>query len=170
MLIAAAGFFTAVGLGGLVLLMTPATPAPLGAWQRVGQALGAPDDLGSADFTTLTRRHGDALLCPADLCATTQAALIPPVFTISAERLTAKLRRVALVEWGLEEQPATGANQLRFVRRSAILRLPDVIDARIIPRSSGAATLALSARPAVGLLDIGANRRLLERWIAALGA
>jgi uncharacterized protein (DUF1499 family) len=168
--IAAAGCLSVLVLAGLVLPRWPQGPAPFGLWEQMGRALGTPDDLGAADFPTLTRRWGDGLLCPPDLCAAAQAPLAPPVFTISAERLTQRLRRVALAEWGLVELPAARPDHLRFVKRSALLRLPDVIDARIIARSSGAATLALYARPAVGLLDFGANRRRLERWLQALGA
>ena len=167
--VAAAGLFSLLGLAGAVLLMAPAAPAPFGPWQRVSQSLGGPQDFGAADFPKLTRRSGDALLCPADLCAATQKAAVPPVFTISAERLTAKLRKIALAEGRIEELPPVGADHLRFVQRSPILGLPDVIDMRIVPRSSGAATLALYGRPVLGLLDFGANSARLERWIEALG-
>ena len=167
--VAAAGLFCALALAGLALVVGLRSPAPFGFWQGLGEALGGPRDLGPTDFVALTRRPGAALICPPDLCAATAGAESPPVFTISAERLTAKLRRVALAEPGVEELPAVGPDHLRFVRRSALLRLPDVIDGRILPRSSGASTLALHARPAMGLLDFGANRRRLERWMEALG-
>ena len=166
--VAAAGFFLMVGLAGVALLLEPAAPAPLGPWQRVSQILGGPQDFAPADFSTVTRRPGDALFCPSDLCAAQDAAP-PPVFTIPAERLAFKLRRFALGEVGVEEWPAAGPDHLRFVHRSLILRLPVVIDARIVSRSSGAATVALYARPALGGLDFGANRALLARWIEALG-
>ena len=168
-LIAAAGLFCALALGGLGLALGQRAPAPFGLWQGLGAALGGAGDLGPVDFTTVRPRFGSALICPPDLCVGTPGAVASPLFTISAERLTAKLRRVALAEWGLEELPASGPDHLRFVRRSAILRLPDVIDARIVSRSSGAATPALYSRPALGLLDFGANRRRLERWMEALG-
>jgi uncharacterized protein (DUF1499 family) len=174
MQVAAAGLFLALGLVGLVLLMAPAMPAPFGPWQRVSQILDGPQDLGPVDFARLAPRlgdalrPGDALLCPPDLCPGAAATAAPPVFTISAERLAAKLRRYALREVGVEELPAAGADHLRFVRRSLILRLPDVIDARILPRSSGASTVALYSRPVVGGLDFGANRARMERWMEAL--
>ena len=168
--IAAAGLFCALALGGLGLALAQRSPAPFGLWQGLGAALGDVGDLGPVDFATVRPRFGAALLCPPDLCVAAQGAAASPLFTISAEKLTAKLRRVALAEWGLAELPAPGPDHLRFVRRSAILRLPDVIDARIVSRSSGAATLALYSRPALGLLDFGANRRRLERWVEALGA
>ena len=166
--VAAAGLFCALALAGLALVVGLRSPAPFGFWQGLGEALGVPRDLGPTDFAVLSRRHGSALICPPDLCAAIAGADAPPVFTISAERLAAKLRRVALAEPGVAELPDSTPDHLRFVRRSAMLRLPDVMDARFLPRSSGASTLALYARPAMGLLDFGANRRRLERWMAAL--
>ena len=167
--VAAAGFFLAVGLLGVALLLEPAAPAPLGPWQRVSQMIGAPQDFDPVDFAALTRRPGDALLCPPDLCAAALDAVPTPVFTISAERLALKLRRFALGEVGVEEWPAAGPDHLRFVHRSLILRLPVVIDARIISRSTGAATVALHARPVLGWLEFGATRARMIRWIEALG-
>ncbi len=167
--VAAAGFFLALGLAGLALLLQPAAPAPLGPWERVSQIIGGPQDFSPVDFSTVSPRPGDALFCPPDLCVSTQAAVAPPVFTIPAERLAFKLRRFALGEVGVEEWPAAGPDHLRFVHRSLILRLPVVIDARIISRSSGAATVALHARPVLGALDFGANRARMIRWIEALG-
>ena len=167
--VAAAGLFCALTLAGLALVVGLRSPAPFGFWQGLGEALGLPRDLGPTDFVGVTRRSGTALICPPDVCAAARGAESPPVFTISAEKLTAKLRRVALAEPGVEEFPAVAPDHLRFVRRSAMLRLPDIMDARILPRSSGASTLALYARPAIGLLDFGANRRRLDRWMTALG-
>ena len=167
--VAAAGLFLAVGLVGLVLLLAPAAPAPLGPWQRVSHLVGAPQDFGPADFATLTRRPGDALFCPPDLCAAALGAVASPVFTISAPRLAAKLRRYALAEVGVEELPAPGPDALRFAHRSLVLRLPEVIDVRIVSRSSGTASLALYARPVLATLDFGANRARMERWMEALG-
>ena len=167
--VAAAGFFLAVGLFGVAFLLQPAVPAPLGPWQRVSQMIGAPQDFDPVDFSTLTRRSGDALLCPPDLCAAAPDGAPTPVFTIPAERLALKLRRFALGEVGVEEWPAAGPDHLRFVHRSLILRLPVVIDARILSRSSGASSVALYARPALGWLDFGASRARMTRWIEALG-
>ena len=167
-LIAAAGLFCLLGVAGLVLLLAPQSPAPFGPWQRLSQIVGAPQDFGPTDFATLTRRPGDALLCPPDLCLATQADAVPPVFTMSAPQLAARLRTYASAEIGVEELPAVGPEHLRFVRRSLILRLPDVIDARILPRSSGAATLALYARPVLSAFDFGASRVRMERWMDGL--
>ena len=146
--VAAAGLLLLIGFAAAILLTAP-RPGPV-------------------DFATLAPGPGSTLICPADLCLAASEALPAPVFTISAERLAAKLRRVALAEPGVAELPDSTPDHLRFVRRSAMLRLPDVMDARILARSSGASTLALYARPAMGLLDFGANRRRLERWMAAL--
>ncbi len=166
--LAAAALLLAPAITAAVLLLSSATPAPFGPWERIGRTFGQANDLGPVDFATLAPRSGAALYCPPDFCPAAEGALPAPVFTISAERLAAKLRRYAQGDVGVEELPAEGPDHLRFIHRSLILRLPDVIDARIVARSSGAATLALYSRPAMGALDFGSGRARMERWIEAL--
>ena len=60
-------------------------------------------------------------------------------------------------------------DRLRFVQASLLLRLPDVIDVRIVARGSGTATLALYSRGAFGLADFGDNRERVARWLDLLG-
>lgn len=140
-----------------------------GFWQALGAATGTRQDLGAADFAALERRAtpNDWLLCPAGVCPRARSEGEPPVFTISAERLAGKLRAAALAEPRTTELPAA-TGHLRFAQRSFLLRYPDVIDVLIVPRSSGASTLALWSRSAVGRSDLGVNRARLERWLAAL--
>ncbi len=166
--LAAAVLLLAPAFTAAALLMALATPAPLGFWERVGRPFGQALDLGPVDFATLTPPPGTALICPADICPAASQAIPSPVFTISAERLATKLRRYALGEVGVEEAPADEPGRLRFVHRSLLLRLPEVIDARIVARSSGAASVALYARPVIGALDFGASRARMERWMEAL--
>ena len=146
--VAAAGLLLLIGLATAIMLTAP-RPGPV-------------------DFATLAPGPGSTLICPADLCLAASEALPAPVFTISAERLAAKLRRHASGEVGVEEWPGEDPLRLRFVHRSLLLRLPEVIDAQIVARSSGAASLALYARPAIPALDFGAARARMERWIEAL--
>ena len=79
------------------------------------------------------------------------------------------LRRHALGEVGVEEIATGDPLRLRFIRRSLLLRLPEVFDAEIVARSSGAASLALYGRPLIPALDFGAARARTERWMEALG-
>jgi hypothetical protein len=123
-------------------------------------------DPDAVDFSRVAPAKGRVLLCPRDLCA--EADGEPPLFSIPAARLTEKLRAVALSEARTREVPLGVPNQLRFVQVSPVLRLEDVIDVRIIPRSSGASTLALLGRPASSLLDFGKSEGRLQRWIEGI--
>ena len=155
--LATAVFF---GLGG---------PAPLGPWERIARTFGQAPDTGPVDFAALTPVAGAGLFCPANLCPAAAQAQASPVFTISADRLAAKLRRHALGEVGVEEIATGDPLRLRFIHRSLLLRLPEVFDAEIVARSSGAASIALYGRPVVATLDFGAARARTERWMEALG-
>ena len=161
------GLLAALAAGGAYVSMKH--PAPLGVWQSLGAATGVRQDAGPVDFASLERRNtpNDALVCPQDLCAT-RADVTPPVFTISADRLMAKVRAVVLAEARTEELPAPAPNRLRFVQRSRLMRFPDIVDVQIVPRSSGASTLALYSRSVVGRSDFGVNRARLIRWLDLL--
>jgi uncharacterized protein (DUF1499 family) len=145
--------------------------AEFGFWQKIGLSTGTRDDASPVEFSTLTRRASpnDALICPVNVCPKASADSEPPVFTISAEALRQKVRATALSEARTSEI-ATGASDatLRFVQRSLLLRYPDIIDVLIVPKSSGASTLAMYSRSLVGRSDLGVNRARLERWLGAI--
>jgi hypothetical protein len=155
-------------LVGLVVLLS--TLSEFGLWQTVGRIGGTRQDLGPVDFVTLTRRetHNDSLACPPDDCPQARADVTPPVFTISAARLREKLVAGLAQEPRLTRLPDASDLHLRFVQRSLLVRLPEVIDVLILPRSSGASTLAIYSRSAFGP-DIGANRDRVERWLETIG-
>ena len=142
-----------------------------GIWHRIGLATGVRDDARPVDVPTLERRStpNDALICPAEFCPRARADAEPAVFTTPAAGLREKLRRAALAEpRTVELDTGDEANRLRFVQRSLLLRYPDVVDVLIVPRSSGAATLAIYSRSLVGRSDFGVNRARVERWLEAL--
>ncbi len=147
-LAAAAGFLCLLVMGLAVHWLTPTI------------------DPDAVDFSRVEPAKGRVLLCPKDLCARSDGEA--PLFSVSAIRLREKLRAVALSEPRMREVPLDIPDQLRFVQVSPVLRLEDVIDVRIIPRSSGASTLALLGRPASSLLDFGKSEGRLQRWIEGL--
>ena len=165
---AAAGSLFLICLA-IAILLGSSGSAPLGPWEWIARTFGQAPDTGPVDFAALTPVAGAGLFCPANLCPAAAQAQASPVFTISADRLAAKLRRHALGGVGVEEIATGDPLRLRFIRRSLLLRLPEVFDAEIVARSSGAASLALYGRPLVPALDFGAARARTERWMEALG-
>jgi uncharacterized protein (DUF1499 family) len=59
--------------------------------------------------------------------------------------------------------------QAQWVERSALMNYPDIIAAELVPGPGGAG-LFLYSRSLFGWSDLGANRRRVERWLAALDA
>lgn len=52
--------------------------------------------------------------------------------------------------------------------RSAIFNFPDLVTAQIIDAGQDRSTLVLYSRSVYGYSDLGANRRRLNTWLAAL--
>jgi uncharacterized protein (DUF1499 family) len=130
-----------------------------------------PSDLGAVDFGSLQRRKSpnDALACPLDLCSQAAPDVIPPVFSVSAERLAAILTAVARGE--PRTQLVFAASQglrWRYVVRSPVLRFPDTVDALVLARGESRSTLALYSRSQIGFRDFGVNRRRIRRWLKAV--
>ena len=171
-LIAVAAVFLLL-LGYLVgiFILSVLDREPFGFWQSLAVSFRQSEDLDPVDFATLVRRGNrtDGLACPAELSKAATVDFDPSVFTISADRLTTKLRSIALGEPRTRELEQPAPDRLRFVQASLLLRLPDVIDVRIVARGSGTATLALYSRGAFGLADFGDNRERVARWLDLLG-
>jgi uncharacterized protein (DUF1499 family) len=95
--------------------------------------------------------------------------LVTPVFPLSAAQLYALVVAVA------KQQPRTfvaaeypAQQQMHFVARSAALNFPDLITAQVAEAGPRGSTLVLYSRSVYGYSDIGANRRRLSTWLAAL--
>ncbi len=57
----------------------------------------------------------------------------------------------------------------RWVVRSRVLNFPDIVSAQVLPGPGEASCLVLYSRSVYGYSDLGANRRRLRSWLAALG-
>jgi uncharacterized protein (DUF1499 family) len=146
-----------------------------GAIDHVYAGLFGPPAVEPIDFATLTRRSSpnDALVCPPDLCTRAAVDIAPPEYPVSAERLRAIVAEVAAEEprtlaWS--NSPAGESDQDRYVARSRLMRFPDAVEVRIIPRGENRSTLALYSRSEIGYWDFGVNRARLERWLERIGA
>lgn len=123
-------------------------------------------DPDAVDFDRVAVGSGRYLICPANLCQSRDEEA--PVLTISAQRLTQKLRAVAVDDLKMREVALPVENQFRFIDVSPVLRFERVIDVRIIARSSGASTFAILARPASPSFDLAATRARMERLLEGL--
>jgi uncharacterized protein (DUF1499 family) len=134
-----------------------------------------PPILERVGFATLTRRSSpnDALVCPPDLCVKARIDIVPPVYAVSAQRLRAIVAEVAegeprtLPSW--RNDHSDDGDQDQYGARSRLLRFPDTIDVKLIPRGEDSATLALYSRSQIGYWDFGVNRARLERWLKRIG-
>ena len=60
------------------------------------------------------------------------------------------------------------ALQAEFEQRSKVFGFRDTVTVAFIARDDGRSALALYSRSRVGLLDLGVNRKRVERWLEAL--
>jgi uncharacterized protein (DUF1499 family) len=138
--------------------------------ERVLTVLFGPVIQTAIDFRTLQRtaRPNQYLVCPPGLCQAAPDAESPvyhlPVATLR-ERWLAMIARQPRVQ-----QVAVDADQGQydFIQRSRLLRFPDTITVRFIPRSATQSTLAIYSRSHYGSSDLGVNRRRVTAWLAAL--
>lgn len=161
-------------IGGVAVLLAGLGVAvglrdrPGGVGWLWGAAFG-PVDQGPVDFASLKRRGtpNDSLVCGPDVCRA-PPDLVPPLYAFPADELRRRLTAVILSDGDAEQvAKAEGAHGDRFVVRTPWLRFPDTVDVLVLPRGEGLSTLALYSRSLVGRGDLGANRRRLERWLAA---
>lgn len=156
-----------------ILLVAAAVIIALLAYgrERTWQLIAGPADQGPVAFETLERsgRPNDALACPRGFCRRAEPDIVPPVYAVSADMLQQTLHGAVTLEPLIDRVAAseeTGAS--RYVQRSPLLRFPDTISVRTIPRGPRRATLALYSRSQIGYSDMGVNKARLTRWIALL--
>ncbi|GEQ97083.1 hypothetical protein JCM17844_07200 [Iodidimonas gelatinilytica] len=128
-------------------------------------------ELPVIEFATLTRtdKPNSYLLCPADRCPQASPDDIAPVFDLSSNDLRARLLEyvdrspdIRTHRLDLENQ------QFEFVERTPMMRFPDIITVRIYPTDEGGSTLAIYSRSVYGHSDLGANKKRITRWLAAI--
>ncbi len=132
-----------------------------------------PPDLGSVDFENLVRRTSpnDALACNGDICGETPVDFVTPVYPIPGARLREIVREVALAQPRTQlVYSARWEEEDRFVVRSALMRYPDTVVARVYGAGPGQSMLGLYSRSQIGYSDLGINRARLERWLDAISA
>jgi len=95
--------------------------------------------------------------------------VVTPTYHVPAPRLYAAIRAVATAQ-PLTFPAAEFPDRLQadWVVRSAVFNFPDMVTAQASPAGAEAATLVLYSRSVYGYGDLGANRRRVEAWLAAL--
>lgn len=147
-------------LAWLVAFLLPACGAP-GA-----QGLPVPSPL---DFAHLSRpaTANTALAAPRGFLPAPD--IVTPVYDVPAQRLYDAVRGVASGQ--KRTFPAASYPdrwQDDWVVRSVVFNFPDLVTAQVEPAGPGAATLVLYSRSVYGYGDLGANRKRIEIWLAAL--
>jgi len=147
-------------LAWLLGLLLPACGA-------IGAAgLPVPPPMDMAHFSRPASRN-TALAAPAVF--RTAPDIVTPVYPVPAGRLFAAIQAVAAA------QPRTfpaasypGIGEMHWVVRSALFNFPDLVTVRVSPAGLASATLVLYSRSVYGYSDLGANRRRVAAWLAAL--
>lgn len=94
-----------------------------------------------------------------------------PVFSLPGARLREIVREVALAQPRTQlVYSARWEEEERFVIRSALMRYPDTVVARVYGAGPGQSMLALYSRSQIGHSDLGVNRARLERWLDEIAA
>ena len=123
------------------------------------------------DFQNLKRPSSPNyyLVCPDGYCPKARPNRTAPVFTCPATELQEKAQRVWRDLPGVELVSSdTELLQDRYVKRSSVLRFPDVITVRFIDLDDGTSSLALYSRSLIGYTDFGANKKRVIDWLSRL--
>ncbi len=94
-----------------------------------------------------------------------------PVYAVEAGRLFALVQDVAAGQ-PRTYPAATFPDRLQadYVARSAVFNFPDLIMVQAIRTGPDSSSLILYSRSVYGHSDLGANRKRLDAWLAALSA
>ena len=125
------------------------------------------------NFKTLVRpgSPNTALLAPPGYAASAEADGAAPIYDVAPSELY--MRALRLIgerrEWQLGSQDAA-TMRLNFVATSAIMRFKDDVDVAVLPVAGqpDKSTFAAYSRSRVGFSDLGANRKRLDAFSAAL--
>ena len=149
-------------LAWLASLIFPAC----GAIGALGLPVPPPMDMAAI---VLPSSPNTALAGPADFAPTPDIVL--PVYALPPAKLYAAIQAVAAA------QPLTfpaarydDRMQVHYVVRSALMNYPDLVTVSVSGPDAGPSTLAVYSRSVYGHSDLGANRKRLDTWLAALTA
>ena len=94
-----------------------------------------------------------------------------PAYAVEADRLFELVQDVAAGQ-PRTYRAATFPDRLQadFVARSAVFNFPDLIMVQVIRTGPDTSSLILYSRSVYGHSDLGANRKRLGAWLAALSA
>ena len=97
--------------------------------------------------------------------------VVTPAYAVPPAALLAAIDAVALSQPRVFALAAVADAPLRrdYVARSAVFNFPDLVAVEVLPQGDGAG-LVLWSRSVYGRSDLGANRRRLAVWLAALDA
>lgn len=139
------------------------------AWGRGDGAVADP----MPDFATLLPRDqpNDYLALPPGFAGTATPHAESPVFGVALPVLEAAALTAIRAQPRIDEVATDAArHQYAFVQRTALLRFPDTVTVRFVDAGADRSSLAIYSRSKLGYSDLGANRRRIEAWFAAIRA
>lgn len=95
--------------------------------------------------------------------------IVTPTYPVPAARLYVLIGQVAAAQ-PHTSRAAVFPDRLQddWVVRSPVFNFPDLVTAKVDPLGPDTATLVLYSRSVYGYSDLGANRRRVQAWLAAL--
>jgi uncharacterized protein (DUF1499 family) len=116
-------------------------------------------------------RPNQFFAAPADFQSTAKPKAVVPTYPVPVEALSAAFRAVALTSprVNIVSEDAS-RRQVDFVQHSALFRFPDTITVQFIPQGDAQSSLAIYSRAAVGIGDMGVNKKRVLAWLSALSA
>lgn len=152
---------------GIVALAAVAVVTGWSIWGRGDGAVAEP----MPDFATLTLRGqpNEYLALPPDFAATARPHAQSPTFDIPVSALEETALTLIHSQPRVEVIATDAARrQYAFVQRTALLRFPDTITMRFVDLGDGRSSPAVYSRSKFGYSDLGANKRRVEAWLAAI--
>ena len=123
------------------------------------------------DTTAIVRPSSPNTVLAAPVGVIPAPDVVTETYQIAAARLFDLVQAVA------GAQPRTyqaaiysGALQVHYVARSAMLNFPDLVTVQVIEKTADASGLLLYSRSVYGYSDLGVNRKRVKSWLQTLHA
>ena len=127
----------------------------------------------SIDFATfkLGWRPNQFFAAPAGFVSLAKPMAVVPSYSVSVDALATAFRVVVLASRrvSIVNEDRT-RRQIDIVQRSALFKFPDTITVQFVWQHEAQSSLAIYSRAAVGIGDLGVNKKRVLAWLAMLGA
>lgn len=161
---------TVLGLAALLPVVGYVAVAAVKGRDAVWSTLLGEPAHAAVDFGAWTREPTgtEYILCPEDLCPGPVSAR-PPVFDVPVDDLRRAFDAMLAADPDVRRLSWDDAlQQGEWEARTPLLRFPDRVTVRFLPRGAERSTLAVFSRSGYGRHDFGTNGRRVTGWMDAL--